>query len=134
MYHLFFPLDFHLVGACSVVIVPHWAFCFSLFVLLLSLFILIFYILFIIFLTLWEFNKCSTVLLPRTIGLVVNLSFCMKLINISLHFFRLNFILCSMENLWISLEDTFSKLIPFLAKISNAVVSSTNLILKCQSR
>ena len=30
---------------------------------------------------------------------------------------------------------TFSKLIPFLSgRISNAVVSSTNLILKCQSR
>ena len=33
-----------------------------------------------------------------------------------------------------SLTATFSKLITFLGRISNAVVSSTNLILKCQSR
>ena len=57
-----------------------------------------------------------------------------RFFNISLHFFEFNFILCSIENLWISLTATFSKLIPFLGRISNAVVSSTNLILKCQSR
>ena len=73
-------------------------------------------------------------LLPRTIGLVVKLSFCVKLIYLSLHFFGFSFILCLMENLWISLTAIFSKLIPFLGRISNTVVSSTNLILKCQSR
>ena len=58
-----------------------------------------------------------------------------RFFNISLHFFEFNFIFCSIENLWISLTATFSKLIPFLSgRISNAVVSSTNLILKCQSR
>ena len=58
-----------------------------------------------------------------------------RFFNISFHFFGFNFILCSIENLWISLTATFSKLIPFLSgRISNAVVSSTNLILKCQPR
>ena len=67
----------------------------------------------------------STVLLPWTIGLVVKLSFCLKLINI-LHFFGFNFILCGIENLWISLTATFSKLIPFLGKISNGIINEFN--------
>ena len=58
---------------------------------------------------------------------------CIKLINISLHFFGFNFILCSIANVWMSFTAIWSRLIPFLGSISSAVVSSTNFILRCQS-
>ena len=57
----------------------------------------------------------------------------MKLTTISLHFFGFSFILCSIQNLWVSLAARSRILIEFLGMISTTVVSSTYLDLRCQS-